>query len=296
MTFRKKENTPEELGTLRRRSQWGDVWIRLRRNKLAMAGLIIVLLLILVSIFADFVSPYDYAKMDAANRFLMPSLKHLCGTDNYGRDLLSRIIYGGRISLLVSLIACAVSLIIGGFFGAVSGFFGGWVDNLIMRLADILSAIPGTLLAVCISAMLGGGVLQTAMAIAVSGIAPTSRLLRATTLTIRGQEYVEAAKASGASNLKIIFKHVIPNCLAPVIVDVSLRLGGNIMMISALSFIGLGVQPPTPEWGQILNSGRDYIRDFWPLITFPGIAILLTMFGFNVLGDGLRDALDPKLK
>ena len=295
MSLFKKRNM-DELGTLQRRSQWGDVWTRLRRNKLAMVGLVIIVLLILVSVFADFVAPYDYAKMDAKNRFLMPSLQHWCGTDNYGRDLLSRIIYGGRISLLVSLMACVFSLVIGGFLGAVSGYFGGWVDNLIMRLADVMSAIPGTLLAVCISAMLGGGVMQTAMAIAVSGIAPTSRLLRATTLTIRSQEYVEAARASGAGNLKIIFSHVIPNCLAPVIVDISLRLGGNIMMISALSFIGLGVQPPTPEWGQILNSGRDYIRDFWPLITFPGFAILLTMFGFNVLGDGLRDALDPKMK
>lgn len=291
-----KSKAPQKPVTLKRRSQWGDVWLRLRRNKLAMVGLIIIVLLILMTVFADVVAPYDYAKIDPTNRFATPSLQHPFGTDNYGRDLLSRVIHGGRISLLVSLIACVVSLVIGGFLGALAGYYGGWVDNLIMRLADIMSAIPGTLLAVCISAMLGGGVMQTALAIAVSGIAPTSRLLRATTLTIRGQEYVEAAKASGASNLKIIMKHVIPNCLAPVIVDISLRLGGNIMMISALSFIGLGVQPPTPEWGQILNSGRDFIRDFWPLITFPGLAIMVTMFGFNVLGDGLRDALDPKLK
>lgn len=289
---------PETLpgAPLRRRSQWVDVWLRLKRNKLAMVGLCIVAVIVFVSIFADIIAPYDYDAQDYDHTFLFPCKEHLLGTDNYGRDILSRLIYGGRISLLVSLLAVAMSLVVGGLLGALAGYRGGWLDNLIMRISDVLSAIPGTLLAVCISAMLGGGVWQTAAAIAISGVAPTARLLRATALTIRGQEYIEAARSAGSGHFKVILSHVIPNCLAPVIVEISLKLGGNIMMISAMSFIGLGVQPPTPEWGQILNSGRDFIRSFWPLITFPGLAIMLTMFGFNVLGDGLRDALDPKMK
>ena len=296
MAMQKRRHDATPGAPLKRRSQWVDVWLRLKRNKLAMVGLCIVFVIVLVSIFADVVAPYAYDAQDYSNTFAMPNKEHWLGTDNYGRDILSRLIYGGRISLLVSLLAVCMSLVVGGLLGALAGYRGGWLDNLIMRISDILSAIPGTLLAVCISAMLGGGVWQTAAAIAISGVAPTARLLRATALTIRGQEYIEAARSAGSGHFKIILSHVIPNCLAPVIVEVSLKLGGNIMMISAMSFIGLGVQPPTPEWGQILNSGRDFIRSFWPLITFPGLAIMLTMFGFNVLGDGLRDALDPKMK
>ncbi len=226
----------------------------------------------------------------------MPSAQHLMGTDNMGRDILSRLIFGGRISLLVSLLAVIVSLVIGGLLGAVSGYLGGKVDAVIMRLMDILMAIPGILMAVCISAALGGGVWQTALAIAVAGIAGVCRLVRGQTLTLRNQEYIEAARASGSGTLRILLSNIIPNCLAPIIVNTTMSIGGNIMMISALSFVGLGVQPPIPEWGAILTSGREYVSTFWPLITFPGIAIALTMFGFNVFGDGLRDALDPKLK
>ncbi len=281
---------------LKKRSQWADVWRRLRRNKLAMFGMIIVLLLALMAIFANVLAPYAYDAIDLTNRFQYPSGKHLLGTDNYGRDILSRLIYGGRISLLVSILAVIISVGLGSLIGALSGYFGGKTDTVIMRLVDILQAIPGTLLAVCVSAMLGGGVWQTAIAIAISGIAPSCRMMRATALTIRGQEYIEAAQAAGSSTMRVILTHVLPNCLAPIIVDTSLRLGGNIMMISSLSFIGLGVQPPTPEWGAILNAGREYIREFPPMILFPAIIIAITMLGFNIFGDGLRDALDPKLK
>lgn len=266
------------------------------KNKLAVVGMIIVIALILMAIFADFIAPYDPAEIDPANRLQFPSWEHWFGTDNYGRDLLSRVIYGGRISLLIAFSAMLISTVIGGVIGAVSGYFGGWVDNIIMRLMDILMAIPGTLLIVCISAMLGNGTWQTAVAVAVGGIAPTARMLRATALSIRNQEYIEAAKAGGSRSWRIITHHVIPNCIAPLIVEVSMKLGGNIMQISGLSFIGLGVQPPTPEWGSILNTGREYIREFWPMVTFPGLAIMLAVFGFNVFGDGLRDALDPKMK
>ncbi len=291
--MKKKAETGEKL---RKSSQWKDVWIRLRRNKLAMVGMVIAVLLALMAIFAPVIAPYDYQVQSIAERLQMPSSQHLMGTDNMGRDILSRLIYGGRISLLVSLLAVIVSLVIGGLLGAVSGYMGGMVDAVIMRVMDILMAIPGILMAVCISAALGGGVWQTALAIAVAGIAGVCRLVRGQTLTLRNQEYIEAARASGSGTLRILLSNIIPNCLAPIIVNTTMSIGGNIMMISALSFVGLGVQPPIPEWGAILNSGREYVSTFWPLITFPGIAIALTMFGFNVFGDGLRDALDPKLK
>ena len=293
MNAQKNSGSAEKL---RKSSQWKDVWIRLRRNKLAMVGMVIAVLLALMAIFAPVIAPYDYQVQSIAERLQMPSAQHLMGTDNMGRDILSRLIYGGRISLLVSLLAVIVSLVIGGLLGAVSGYMGGKVDSVIMRLMDILMAIPGILMAVCISAAMGGGVWQTALAIAVAGIAGVCRLVRGQTLTLRNQEYIEAARASGSGTLRILLSNIIPNCLAPIIVNTTMSIGGNIMMISALSFVGLGVQPPIPEWGAILNSGREYVSTFWPLITFPGIAIALTMFGFNVVGDGLRDALDLNLK
>jgi peptide/nickel transport system permease protein len=292
----KKVQKPVDDDSPKTHSQWLDVWHRLCSNKLAVVGMIIVAFLVFIAIFADFIAPYDYSAIDPISRLQMPSLAHWCGTDNNGRDLLSRIIYGGRISLLVSLLSVLISLGLGGLIGAVAGYFGGVVDSIIMRIMDVLMAIPGTLLAVCVSSLLGSGVWQTAVAIAISGIAPTARMLRATALSVRDQEYVEAARAGGSNHWRTIIHHVVPNCLAPIIVDASMKLGGNIMMISGLSFIGLGVQPPTPEWGSILNAGREYIREFWPMITFPGFAIMLTVFGFNVFGDGLRDALDPKMK
>lgn len=277
-------------------SQLAGIWIRLKRNKLAMVGLALVLLIVFLSVFADVVTPYAYDKQDLSNRFSYPSLQHLFGTDQYGRDIFTRVIYGGRTSLLVSLMGTAIALIIGMVIGAIAGFFGKTTDTVIMRLMDIFQAIPAILLAVCVSTVLGTGTWQTGLAIAISGIAPGARLIRATALTIREKEFVEAATACGASSLRTILDHIIPNCLSPIIVDCTLRLGGNILMISSLSFIGLGVQPPIAEWGSILNAGRPYIRIFWPLIAFPGLAIMLTMFGFNVLGDGLRDALDPHMK
>lgn len=292
--FKKLDNS--DLIVERRQSQFGDIWRRLRRNKLAMAGLIIIALLLLMVIFADLIAPYPYDEQDPASALQYPSAKHLFGTDDFGRDIFSRIVYGGRISLIVSLMAVAISFVVGGFLGAIAGYFGGVVDNVIMRIMDVVMAIPGMLMSICVSVMLGGGPVQTAIAISITGIAGACRMIRAAALSVRGQEYIEAARSSGSGSVRLILTHLIPNCLAPLIVDMSLRLGANIMMVSSLSFIGLGVQPPTPEWGAILNSGRDYIRDFYPLITFPTLAIILTMFGFNVLGDGIRDAMDPKLK
>lgn len=284
------EETP-----LKKRSQMRDIWRRFRSNKLAMVGLVIVVVIVLSAVFADIITPYDYSAR-SSDRLVFPCLAHPFGTDNYGRDLLSRVIYGGRISLLVSLLGLLISVGIGSVLGATAGYFGGPYETIVMRLMDIIMAIPGTLMAVAVSALLGNGVVNTAIAVSVGGIAPSARMLRATVLTIRDQEYVEAARARGSGNFRIIIRQILPNTLSPLIVDSTLRIGTNIMMISGLSFIGLGVQPPTPEWGSILNIGREYITTFWPMITFPGIAIMLTMFGFNVMGDGLRDALDPKLK
>ena len=280
---RKAKHMEETL--LKKRSQMRDIWRRFKSNKLAMVGLVIVVVIVLSAVFADVITPYEYSAR-SSDRLVFPCLAHPFGTDNYGRDLLSRVIYGGRISLLVSLLGLLISVGIGSVLGATAGYFGGPYETIVMRLMDIIMAIPGTLMAVAVSALLGNGVV----------IAPSARMLRATVLTIRDQEYVEAARARGSGNFRIIIRQILPNTLSPLIVDSTLRIGTNIMMISGLSFIGLGVQPPTPEWGSILNTGREFITTFWPMITFPGIAIMLTMFGFNVMGDGLRDALDPKLK
>ena len=292
--FTKKAAAPT-VETLERHSQFVDIWRRFKRNKLAVFGMGLAVFLILMAVFANFIAPYDPAAI-STDRLASPSLEHLMGTDNYGRDLFSRIIYGARVSLLISLMALVFSLIIGIGLGATAGYFGGWYESVIMRICDILMCIPGMLLAVCISSLLGIGEVNTAIAIAVSGVAPAIRMIRATVLQIRSQEFVEAAKATGSSQLKIIFHEILPNILSPLIVDSTMRIGGNILQISGLSFIGLGVQSPTAEWGSIMSDGQEFITTFWPMITFPGIAILLTVFAFNVMGDGLRDALDPRLK
>ncbi len=280
----------------RKRSQWRDVWIRLCRNRLAVIAMIVVALLVLMTIFADLVAPFPYDEANPSNALQYPSMSHLLGTDNFGRDILSRVIYGGRISLLVAVMAVGIALIVGSLLGATAAYFGGLYESIVMRCMDIVMAIPGFLLAVSISTSLGGGVWQTALAISIGAIPSYARIMRATVLTIKDQEYVEAARVTGASDLRIILKHIVPNTLSPIIVESTLRIGACIMQISSLSFIGLGVQPPTPEWGSIMSAGREYLRDFYPIVTFPGIAIMITLFGFNLFGDGLRDALDPRLK
>jgi len=282
--------------SLRKRSQLKDIWKRLRRNKLAMIGMFIVMILFISAIFAPLIAPYDYAETSFSDSFQFPSREHLLGTDNYGRDILSRIIYGGRVSLLVAVLAVIVGLTAGGLLGLVAGYFGGLCENIIMRIMDLILAIPGFLLSVCISAALGSGIVNTIIAISIGAIPGYARMMRAVVMSIRNQEYVEAARVSGANSLRTMLKHILPNALSPIIVESTLRVGACIMMISSLSFIGLGVQPPTPEWGSMLSGGREYIRDFYPMVVFPGLAIMATLFGFNMFGDGLRDALDPRLK
>ena len=295
MATKSKTKAPEATETLRKHSMAGDVWRRFRRNKLAIVGMCIAILLVLAAIFANVLAPYDPNKISTA-RFAMPCLEHLFGTDNMGRDLFSRCLYGARISLLVSLMAVVISVILGVGLGATAGYFGGIYEAIVMRCCDILMCIPGMLLSVCISALLGIGLLNTAVAIAIGGLAPSIRMMRATVMSIRNQEFVEAAKATGSSQLRIVFHEILPNTLSQMIVDCTMRVGGNILQISGLSFIGLGVQPPISEWGSIMNAGQQFITTYWPMITFPGICVLLTVFAFNVMGDGLRDALDPRLK
>ncbi len=281
---------------VKKRSQFGEIWHRLTKSPPAMVSLCFILLLVLCAIFAPYIAPYDYAEQDLANKFTFPCLAHPFGTDDFGRDILSRIMVGARVSLLVSVMAVGISVVLALIVGSACGYFGGKFDMIVMRVLDVFMAIPGMLLTIVISVSLGSGLFNTALAISVGGIPALARQLRASTLLIKDEEYIEAAKSYGASNFYIIWHHVLPNTLAPVIVQVSLRLGESITAIAGLSFIGLGVQPPTPEWGNILSSGQDYIRTFWPLITIPGIIIGLTMLACNLLGDGLRDAMDPRLK
>lgn len=281
---------------VKKRSQFHEVWRRLRKNKLAMAGLVLIILLAICAAAAPIIAPFDPAEQDLTQSLVMPCKEHLLGTDNYGRDLLSRIIYGGRISMVVAFLSVLIGLVLGGLLGSTAAFFGGIYENVVMRLMDILLAIPPFLLAISISASIGSGVVNTAVAIGIATCPSFARVIRASVLSLKQEEYIEAAMLCGLSRFKIILKHLIPNSVAPIIVQATLRIGDAILSIASLSFIGLGVQPPTPEWGSMLNYGREFIRSFWPICTFPGIAIVLTMIAFNVLGDGLRDALDPRLK
>jgi len=283
-------------GQQKKRSQWLEVWRRLKQNKAAMVGLFIIAVLILSAIFAPWIAPYHYDDQDLLRTFQSPSRNHLLGTDNFGRDILSRIIYGSRISLMVGFIAVSISLIIGGFLGAVAGYYGGRLDNVIMRGIDILMAIPSILLAISIVASLGPGLRNVMIAVGIATIPTYARIVRASVIILKDQEFIEAARAVGADDMRIISKHIMPNSLAPLIVQGTLGVANAILSAAGLSFIGLGFQPPTPEWGAMLSQGRQYIRDYWHMTTFPGLAIMTTIFGLNLLGDGLRDALDPRLK
>lgn len=284
---------------LKKRSNMGEIWHRLRKNKLSMLCLVILVIMILGIIFAGVLSPYDYAEQDLTQRFALPSKEHWMGCDDYGRDLLTRLLVGGRYSLLIAILSVAIGIVCGMVIGALCGFFGKRIDSTLMRIMDVIMSIPGMMLAICISVAMGSGVFNTALALAVGTIPIIARQLRSSTMLINSQEYIEAARSFGESNFKIIVTHVIPNCMAPIIVQASLYIGGAIMGIAGLSFLGLGVQPPTPEWGNILNNGLDFIYDFstrWHVIVFPALFIVVAELCFNLLGDGLRDAMDPRMR
>lgn len=275
---------------------WSDTWKRLRKNHAAMFGLIVLSIFALAAIFADFIAPFHYAQQHLDNVFQFPCREFLLGTDNTGRCVFSRIIYGARISLQVGFISVGISLFAGGIIGTISGFYGGQIDNVLMRFMDILLAIPNILLAIVIASTLGPGLRNLMLAVGISAVPGFARIVRASILSIKEMEFVEAARLAGCSDIRIMFRHLIPNILAPIIVQVTLGLALAILNASSLSFLGLGIQPPIPEWGAMLSAGRAFIRQFWHLTAFPGIAITIVILALNMLGDGLRDALDPRLK
>lgn len=282
----------------KKRSLSKDVWKRLRKSTTAVIGIILIIIFLLLAIFANFIADYEEEaiKMDVVNRLQSPSVDHWFGTDEMGRDIFARIVYGTRISLFVGVISVSIALTIGGTLGAMAGYYGGRTDNIIMRILDVLLAIPTILLAITIVAALGASILNLMIAVGISNIPEFARVVRASVLSIKDQEFIEAAKAIGARDHIIILKHILPNSMAPIIVYATLKVATAIMATAALSFIGLGIQPPTPEWGSMLAGGRAYIRDHMYIVMFPGLAIVLTVLSLNLIGDGLRDALDPKLK
>lgn len=282
----------------KKRSQLGSIWFRFKKNKLAMVGLVILSLMILMAITADLYIDYDGTAIaqNLKQRLQTPSSAHAMGTDQYGRDVLARIVFGTRISLFVGLATVAISLTAGAIIGSIAGYYGGKVDNILMRIMDILMAIPGTMMAIAVVAALGPGITNILIAMSISRTPQFARIVRSSILSIRGQEFIVAAKACGTKDARIIFKHIIPNAIGPIIVQATLNMATTIIAIAALSFVGLGIQPPTPEWGSMLSDARSQMRYYPYLVVFPGLAIMTAVMSLNMIGDGLRDALDPRLK
>jgi peptide/nickel transport system permease protein len=283
----------------RRQAKLGQAyrtWSQLRRNKLAMVGLGIVLLLVFVAVFADLIAPFDPLQGGdlRTERLLPPSMTHLMGTDDQARDIFSRIVHGSRLTLMVVALVALIATPIGLAVGTTAGYFGGWVDTVLMRITDIFLAFPRLILALAFVAALGPGIENAIIAIAITSWPPYARLARAETLTIRDADYIAAIRLQGARSPRIIWGHVVPLCMSSVIVRVTLDMAGIILTAAGLGFLGLGAQPPQPEWGAMIASGRRFLIDFWWVATMPGIAIFVVSLGFNLLGDGLRDVLDPK--
>jgi len=273
-----------------------EVWHRLRKNKLSVISLGVLILLFLTALLAPVLSPYHYSTLHPMNIFEGSSREFLLGTDRLGRDVLSRLLYGARQSLSMGVIAVGIAATVGVTLGAVAGYYGKWVDNLSMRFLDIYQSIPMFLLAVTLAAILGPSLRNAVIALGISMMPIYARIMRAAVLTVRDKEFVEAAKAINAKNGRIILKHIVPNAMAPIIVEITMGMGTTILAGAALSFIGLGVQPPVPEWGAMITDARGVMRQYPMLAMYPGIMIMLTVLSFNLLGDGLRDALDPRLK
>jgi peptide/nickel transport system permease protein len=278
------------------RTRFGDLWRVLRRSKLAFVGVVIITVLVIVALFGPSLAPYDPNDLNVRQRTLSPSFDHPFGTDDRGRDVLSRVLYGARVSLKVGLIAVGISATIGTLLGAISGYFGGWTDEIIMRATDVMFAFPGILLAIAIVAVLGPSVTNAMIALGIVYTPIFARITRAAVLAVREDVFVDAARSVGAGPARIIGRHIMPNVLAPVIVETTLSLAFAILAEAALSFLGLGTPPPAPSWGRMLSEGRDYMQDAPWMGLFPGLAIVVTVMGFNFLGDGLRDALDSRLK
>lgn len=287
-----------EITAVKRNSPAYEIWRRFKKNKAAMLGLGIFLIMVLLAIFADVICDYDtqVIAQDVSNRLKAPSAAHWFGTDAYGRDIFARVVHGARISIIIGLAATVGSVCISGILGSIAGYYGGRIDNAIMRVLDTFLAIPGELLAMAIVASLGPSMTNLLIAVTIARIPPFTRVIRSSILTVIDQDYIESAIASGARDSYIIVKHILPNAMGPIIIQATMGVGRMILTAAGMSFIGMGVQPPLPEWGSMLAEGRDFMR-YSPYITlFPGLAIILTSLALNLLGDGLRDALDPKLK
>ncbi|MEA5107980.1 MAG: ABC transporter permease [Sphaerochaeta associata] len=288
----------------KQRTLAAETWRRFRKNKLALAGMIVLITLVLIAlstIVIDLVTDNaiynNYViKQNLRLRLQGPSKAHIFGLDEFGRDILMRMIWAVRYSLFMGTIAIALSTVVGVILGSIAGYYGKVTDNIIMRFMDVLLAIPSMLLATAIVAALGTSLTNVLIAIAISYVPTFARTVRASVLTIKDQEFIEAARAMGASDFRIIFKYILPNSMAPLIVQSTLGVAGAILSIAGLSFLGLGIQPPTPEWGSMLSSARSYIREGWHITVIPGLGIMITILALNVMGDGLRDALDPRLK
>lgn len=271
-------------------------WQRLIRNKMAVVGMVVIILLLLTAIFANVIAPYSYQEQDYTAIAQSPSLRHLFGTDNMGRDIFSRCVYGARWSLPLGLLCVVAGLALGGTLGVVAGYCGGRVDNVIMRIMDVFQAIPSILMAIAVVAVLGNGIPQLVTAMSIAFMPNVAKTCRAAIFTVKGNEYVDASRAIGVSKVKIIVRHLIPNAIGVIVIDAVGMVGAAILVVSTLSYIGVGIVPPTPEWGAILSAGKEYIRSGVHMVLFPGLMIMLTVISFNLFGDGLRDALDPRLK
>lgn len=280
----------------KRQSQLSRIFKQWRRNRRAVVGAFILMFIIIMAIFAPFVTNHEPQKQNMRNRLQPPSSEHIFGTDQFGRDMYSRVVYGARLSLRVGFLSIGMALLAGCTLGLVAGYYGGVLDNVVMRLVDVLMALPGFLLALSIVAALGPGIENVVLAIGVSYIPSFARMMRSAVLSTRGLDYVDAARALGGKDLRIILSHVLPNSLSPIIVLTTLSMAGAILSAAGLSFLGMGAQPPTPEWGSMIASSRPFIRVSHWAVTIPGLAIFITVMCLNLVGDGLRDALDPRLK
>ncbi|MFK9094309.1 nickel transporter permease [Bacillus salipaludis] len=278
------------------RSPWKMMLKRFKKNRRAMIGFYITSIFVIMALLAPWISPYDPFQYNMKALLHPPSLDHPFGTDQFGRDVLSRIIHGSRISLMIGIVGVGISIIVGVTLGTVAGYFGGILDSIIMRIMDILLAFPGFLLALAIISILGPSMINVMIAIGIFSIPVFARIMRSSVISIKYKEFIEATKSLGGSHFLIIMKHVIPNCIAPIIVLSTMRIATAILTAAGLSFLGLGAQPPSPEWGAMLNEGREYMRSATHLSTVPGLMIMFVVLGFNMLGDGLRDALDPQMK
>jgi peptide/nickel transport system permease protein len=277
-------------------SQLRVFWRYFKRNKLAVGGMALILITFFIAASASLLAPYDPGKTDVSMKLKPPSLEHFLGTDQLGRDVFSRMLFGSRVSLSVGFVAVAISICIGILVGAMAGYYGRWIDSLLMRFVDIMLCFPSFFLILTVVALLGPSLFKVMVVIGITSWMGTSRFVRAEFLSLRERDFTQAARALGVKDSRIIFRHILPNALAPVFVTATLDVATAILVEAGLSFLGFGVQPPAPSWGNILTEGRTYIFDAWWLTVFPGLAILLTVLSFNLLGEGLRDALDPRLR